>query len=383
MKINNYSLTRPSDVKRLAILMVVVVTAARTPVHAQSSVTLYGVISTGLGYISNQGGSSQYSVVNGPFQPPRIGFKGREELGGGTAAIFTLENGFSITSGAASQGARMFGRQAWIGLDDVRLGMLTIGRQYDELSQQLYWSEAAVNFGSQYATHIGDSDNIFDTTRFNNSIRYVSKSYSGLSLSGQFAFSNSASGFSDNSGFSFGATYSNGALRSAIAMAQMNHPASSNMAGAISDSYGYSSPFVVSRHGANTAVQRIVAAAVGYDFGFASASANYSNVLFGYLDSTRLRLDNLEVEVSKRVTPGLLIGVGYTLTSGRYSSNEKVQYNQFNSGAVYSLSKQTDIFCAAIFQKAGGAARYAQIYATSPSDSKSQMVIVSGMRHKF
>src|SRR5579864_4910707 len=68
--------------------------------HAQSSVTLYGIISTGIEYVSNVKGSHLFALANGGMMPPRWGLRGDEDLGGGTHAIFTLENGFSITSGA-------------------------------------------------------------------------------------------------------------------------------------------------------------------------------------------------------------------------------------------------------------------------------------------
>jgi predicted porin len=38
----------------------------------------------------------------------------------------------------------LFGRQAWVGIADKNLGTITMGRQYDEMTKQLNWTESAV-----------------------------------------------------------------------------------------------------------------------------------------------------------------------------------------------------------------------------------------------
>ncbi|MGF6919449.1 porin [Paraburkholderia sp. 40] len=139
---------------------------------AQSSVTLYGLISTAIAYANNQKGGSSWFVANGPMQPPRFGLKGTEDLGGGLHAIFTLESGFSITNGSLSQGGRMFGRQAFVGLSSDRIGTITVGRQYDLGAATLCAYESACQFAA-YGTHIGDNDNVFNTFRVNNAVIFV------------------------------------------------------------------------------------------------------------------------------------------------------------------------------------------------------------------
>src|SRR5215472_696059 len=83
--------------------------------HAQSSVTLYGLIDAGITYTNNQGGHSAVQATSGTVNGSRWGLRGAEDLGGGLKAIFTLENGFSIMNGTAKQSSRMFGRQAFVG----------------------------------------------------------------------------------------------------------------------------------------------------------------------------------------------------------------------------------------------------------------------------
>src|SRR5690349_17492332 len=86
--------------------------------QAQNSVTLYGVIDTGLGYVSNanSNGDHLYGMINGTLSGSRWGVKGQEDLGGGLKAIFQLENGFDPGTGRLNQGGREFGRQAYVGL---------------------------------------------------------------------------------------------------------------------------------------------------------------------------------------------------------------------------------------------------------------------------
>lgn len=350
---------------------------------AQSSVTLYGVISVGIGYTSNQGGKSLVSLVNGPTYPARFGFKGREDLGGGYAAIFTLENGFSIGNGALAQGGKLFGRQSWVGLTNDKYGTLTAGRQYDEMAQQLVWSEAAARFTSFYAAHVGDSDNIFDTIRQNNTLRYASPSIAGFSFAGQYSFSNSTN-FADNRAYSIGASYLRGPLHLGVAMLQNDNPASTtNTNGAINDSYGFTSPFTRGANNALVAQQRTFAGAAGYDFGFVNLAMNYSNVLFKYQDATGRRVQNIEVIVEKRFRPDILAGIGYTFTVSDLSNGTQGHYNQLNTGVVYSLSKRTDLIGTVSYQRAGGAAKTAQIFTTSASSSKNQTAAVAALRVKF
>src|SRR5690348_3984282 len=87
--------------------------------HAQSAVTLYGVIDTGVEYVTNVG-PQKSSVVRMPTLtaslPSLWGLRGKEDLGGGLSAVFVLESGFAPAQGTLNQGGRLFGRQAYVGL---------------------------------------------------------------------------------------------------------------------------------------------------------------------------------------------------------------------------------------------------------------------------
>ncbi|WP_144107683.1 porin [Paraburkholderia sp. BCC1886] len=106
--------------------------------HAQSSITLYGIIDSGIEYVNNVG-ASRSTVLRTPqitgTLPSRWGLRGKEDLGGGLSTVFVLESGFATGQGSLNQGGRLFGRQAYVGISSDTWGTLSFGRQYS----QIYW----------------------------------------------------------------------------------------------------------------------------------------------------------------------------------------------------------------------------------------------------
>src|ERR1700761_3316726 len=103
--------------------------------YAQSLVTLYGFVDEGLVYVNNQSGHANVETITGQTSGSRWGLRGSEDLGGGLKAVFTRENGFDASNGKLLQGNREFGRQAFVGLSSDRWGALTLGRQYDPMTE--------------------------------------------------------------------------------------------------------------------------------------------------------------------------------------------------------------------------------------------------------
>lgn len=136
-----------------------------------SNVTIYGIVDAGPEIINNAGakGNTLERISSGNLTGSRIGFRGVEDLGGGLAAVFTLENGLDVSTGTALQGGRMFGRQAFVGLQG-RWGSLLVGRQN---SLQLEWM-------SKYNTMNNStwSSKVHDTSfsdRIDNAVKYTVK----------------------------------------------------------------------------------------------------------------------------------------------------------------------------------------------------------------
>ena len=151
--------------------------------HAQSSVTLYGIVDAGLAYANNVGGHHLYETSAGNLQGDRWGLRGTEDLGGGLKALFVLENGFNAFSGKLGQGGDEFGRQAYVGVSS-QFGTVTLGRQYDSVVDYTGALEVGSQWASFYGAHPGDLDNMNNSNRVNNSIKYTSANYSGITFGG-------------------------------------------------------------------------------------------------------------------------------------------------------------------------------------------------------
>ncbi|SAK95979.1 porin [Caballeronia ptereochthonis] len=356
--------------------------AFATHTHAQSSVTLYGLISAGVGFATNQGGKNAWQALSGTNQNPRWGLKGKEDLGQGLSAIFQLENGFNVMTGAAAQNGREFGRQAYVGLSDRSYGTLTFGRQYDAIHDYIGPVIIASN-----GVNIGDNDNGYNDIRVQNSVKYVSPDYRGLKLTSQYGFSN-ATGFANNSAYSFGIGYEHGPLRWSGVYAQYNHPYSStNPDGAIANDYA--SPLLIfSKSATSPSVfasrQRIAGTGGFYTIGRAQFAALFTDVHYDYLDNSHLHLQNFGVNIVYTMTPALFLGAAYGYTQGKYDViDTRPKWHQVNLQADYFLSKRTDVALTVIGQQAAGDAEHAQIFAYNRSTNKHQLIMTLGMRHVF
>jgi predicted porin len=87
--------------------------------HAQSSVTLYGLVDGGVLYLSKTqnstggNGGKLFGFTDSGQVPSQFGVRGTEDLGGGLSAEFKLESGISIANGGFNDSnGNFFGRQA-------------------------------------------------------------------------------------------------------------------------------------------------------------------------------------------------------------------------------------------------------------------------------
>lgn len=156
--------------------------AAASAVQAQS-VTLYGIIDTGIETVSNTaaGGTITRVPSNTGIFASRWGMRGKEDLGGGLAAVFTLESGFGPDTGAMGQGGRLFGRQALVGLSGD-WGAVTLGRQYS----MLFWSMLDADIVGPSVFGLGSLDSYIPNARHDNAIVYRGK-FNALSLGASYS----------------------------------------------------------------------------------------------------------------------------------------------------------------------------------------------------
>lgn len=112
-------------------LLAVVAMSAAIPLygHAQTNVTLFGIVDAGIKLTDYDRGAARSlsGVQSGHRNANRWGLRGAEDLGGGLSAIFRLEQGFDLGTGILGQGGRTFGRHSYVGLDGG-MGTLALGR---------------------------------------------------------------------------------------------------------------------------------------------------------------------------------------------------------------------------------------------------------------
>jgi predicted porin len=168
-----------------------------TPAFSQSSVTLYGIIDTGVEYVSHANAKGD-SLIRMPgitgSLPSRWGLRGQEDLGGGYSAVFTLENGFNTRGGDIGQGGRLFGRQAWVGLRSP-YGTFSLGRQYT----MAYYALLDADIMGPAIYGIGSLDAWIPNARADNSVQYINK-IGDLTVGGTYSFGRDSVGTGNSPG---------------------------------------------------------------------------------------------------------------------------------------------------------------------------------------
>ena len=193
-----------------SLLALAVLGAFAGVASAQSSVTLYGLIDANLG---KDIGSTNKRMGQGASS--RLGFRGVEDLGGGSAAFFQLENRFTPNNGVINGGNAVNGTPVtlWQARSYVGLrggwGEIRLGREYngaffhgEVMGDPWGWDTVASTL-TVAAMRAGDAS----FTNVNNAVTYNSPNMSGFSFTGQIAESDGNCG---NSGLN--ATAVNGTL---------------------------------------------------------------------------------------------------------------------------------------------------------------------------
>ncbi len=157
--------------------------------HAQSSVTLYGIVDVSMEAYNNaptsDGGSGTVTGMrSGGLSGSRWGVRGSEDLGNGMKAIFQLESGFNVGNGKPADSTRLFNRTAMAGVSS-EWGQLTFGRQYTSgFTMMAPYVPGA--YGSQY-----EPTTRMLPSRADNAAVYSHK-FGGLNVGAYYAFTNQA-----------------------------------------------------------------------------------------------------------------------------------------------------------------------------------------------
>ena len=188
----------PSPIRSLALATLVALAAPA--VQAQSSVTLFGLIDLSVGRNQAPGGSSTTIVDSGAMTTSFFGFKGTEDLGGGMSAVYSLESFMRSDTGSPGRynGDAYWARNSFVGLSGGA-GTVTVGRNTTSLFvNTLLFNAFSDSFGFSPAirqTFLGVADlQVSGDTGWNDSIKYSSPNFGGLSFTAQAALSEAAGG---------------------------------------------------------------------------------------------------------------------------------------------------------------------------------------------
>lgn len=352
--------------KTLLLALPLVVSAAQA--QDTSSVTLYGVLDLGVTYIDNAQGHHRWFVGSGSKLSNRLGFRGREDLGGGLAAVFTIESGINADDGTVTLGGRMWGRQSFVGLSSKTLGTLTLGRQYDFLyaGSPMPLDMGAYLIGGLAGATAGAGtsvDNHLGGVRYDNTIKWQGSV--GPMTAGVM--------------YGLGAENDHDKMASAALVYR-------------ADGLWVGAAYLRDNYSPATSGNKIASASVNYDVTPAAKFVlnwTQSKAYFGA--DTTSRNDMVQTGVLYKLSGPLSIGAMYGHSSIRNAADVKGKLQQLGAGFAYNFSRRTEVYGIASSVKSDGSAGTA--YSSVPgiggpasalrSNDDSQLVLKTGIRHSF
>ena len=320
-------------------LIALAVLAASGAAMAQSSVTLFGIVDTGVGYIDNGGnevagstaGQNKYGMTTSGNATSRLGFRGVEDLGGGLKAGFWLEGQIDGDDGNAA--GFNFKRRSTLslmgGFGEVRLGRdLTPG--YSKFISYDLFGQVGIGQFMGWSSNLYGAD--VGGVRADNMLSYYTPNFGGFTAGVNYGFGEDTASSKTNRYVGGYVAFDNGPISVALAMDKNN----GNL------------PTTPAVNGDRTQVSL----GGSYDFGMLKASALVQQVEFEPTVGTgKVKFDNWALGLSAPVGPGT-VKAQYASYDLKDSSNEA---QQLSVGYVYDLSKRTAVYGTVSFLKNKGA----------------------------
>ena len=380
--------------------------------QAQSSVTVYGILDVGYVGGNNRGftdtGASTKNTYNSfgssSQSTSRLGFRGTEDLGGGTRAFFTIEVAVTPTdaSGQIWGGtAATQNRQSFVGLSQKGLGQASIGTQYTVIHNAIGATSAnqqnnivgdviypilpgsngnvgAGSFGASGAGSTGAGNTQAYTVRTNNMLRVQSENVAGFVATAFYSMADNTStqttttttGRNNKNGWGIGVNYTWNKL-----MLSANYQALK------ADQPNSSSVNIWSGTAAAANVQdnQMYFAGV-YDFGILKAYVQYINrKATSELDANNF-VQRSAQQIGVRGNLTKTIEGWASVGNGRFdsfgTSAPTVNFTGYQLGSNYWMSKRTNLY--AIF---GSTQQSSSTVAAQPSAGANQYAL--GVRHTF
>lgn len=388
----------------LTLLTAAASLAAASQVQAQTSVTIYGTADAAIIYSSSQRGHANTYMNSGNLNASKLGFSGSEDLGGGSKAIFTLEQGFSIDTGAQSDPSKAFNRQSFVGLSNAGYGTFTLGRQYTPYWRYVGGLGPTGALTGATGAHPGDLDGLDTTIRINNSLVYATPVMAGFQASALYGFGENAGAMGSGNTVSAALRYDINALSLALGYLKLTN---NNLKGfapwdpnVTSGSYAQSP--VNAGYASARSVQMIAAAARYQASANLMLGVNFSNVqmtpgaasLFTHQGS----FNTAGLISSYKLTPAITVAAGYSYTREAAANgiSNPARYQQLSLEQTYDFSKRTALYFLETYQKAHGqtlgkdgvtavdaVAVVGDSQNGTPSSNGKQFVAAVGIRHQF
>ncbi|MCA3644256.1 MAG: porin [Burkholderia sp.] len=296
--------------------------------HAQSSVSLYGLVDAFVGETHMPGAAGNaWQVGSGGMTTSYWGMSGSEDLGHGMKAVFTLESFFRVNGGQVGSfnGQSFFGRNAFVGLSGG-FGEVTVGRN----TAPLFVSTLLFNpFGNSFAfspmvahSYLGSAmgaASVQSDTAIDNSVLYQTPEIGGLS--GSLLYSNAGiAGHAGQANYSANVLYFAGPF-SATAAVQSLHTAALVL------------------NGATAQTAWLVGGA--YRIGATKLMLEYERVS----NNSDVTDDTVQVGASTRIDTGSVL-LSWAGTRRRPVIGSAIRWSTYALGYDYPLSKRTDIYAA-------------------------------------
>lgn len=353
--------------KRIAMLAAMPLLAgAGGNALAQSSVTVFGLLDVGLVRESGGAAGTVTKVSSGVANGSRLGVKATEALGHGWSALFLLESGLQLDTGAVGQGGVLFGRQSYVGLRGP-LGTVTVGRQYTPHFDTIVLADP---FASG---QVGDAKNLMpgtgDTsTRMTNAVKYTSAQRGGVS--GELAYAPGEAAGSPRAGRQFGAAaaYAAGALQLRLGYHYRNVDAAAG---------GARNALLAATWEAGRVKAHL---AYGVDKGPESSPLRNPGNPYGYAPPPAGSTDSTDLLLGLTVSSGAHAFMASYVRKDDRSGFDRDAV-QFALGHRYALSKRTDTYLALARIGNRNGAGYAVGNAIEAGSGNRALSV--GLRHRF
>lgn len=351
---------------KLKIICVAVIAAASLQAKAASDVVLYGIVDSAITHVSDKQGSSSTELNSGNLNTSRLGIRGKEDLGGGLNAVFNLESSIGLDTGSIGSATTFWNRQSWMGLTSTSLGDLKFGFQRPSIYDLLGPLSHTPPFGSPAAridgagiagSSLARFNNTIGTTRYANSIKYVSPDFSGFKLHAFTALGEVAGSNNANRTWNVGLGYKRNNWTAGI----------SYLTTECKDAIGCLN---------NQAVDEVSGIGLGYLWN----SVRINGIYTKQKNARNIRGNNADTASVSVAFPvkAWNFAMGYQILNDKTSLDNDVK--QYNLSVVYNLSKRTALYSIVARQtvKNGGIAGISFL-----SSSAQQNQASFGVRHRF